>query len=622
MNVKVTVGLVVLLLVGMAVVVIVGDPPPVDVGPEGLWPDFVAADVSEISWSSKEGEIRLRRSPVDVESWELSAGETWVPAELAPVLEVLNELRRVEVLHREPGEVVDAGLRAESGLDLSTQSVNIRLRGQAITLTLGGAALGGESIYAARQDSDDVFVISDDLQETLLDYTVKDLRQRRLFRWSVDDVDRIEIRKGKEPHLVVGRKEDERLFWWATQPFVDYLRYEFEREVVAMILLLEVSEFVADMPDVVALGDAGLVTPVWRVTVRKSRGENIVRTVLLGAPVPEMPGMIYFMVEDQPFLYAGKGDTLLAHLSKDPLTYRDRNLSRLGIRPLGNVRGEYGETVFRLDRREKVWTVTEPEGMAADPISVDDWFASVRRLEILEFLDDPDLDALGLSEPAGRLTFWMPPDPGEDSGDVAVSLHIGHRTEKGVYVRRTSQDGAAFLVGPELLDLLTPGAWQFRAKAVFLYRPRGVGATRVVKKGVAGDYVTKFRDGKWTAEAVADRVNGYVGYLLNLQAARWVGPAAGHGSEYGLGEKPEGSVRITIGSGEDAVEYGLVIGKETNGGRYARAIRDGKPGEAIFVLPSVMEKLVFVTLTKPPEKTAPPEDDKPEDDKPVKEKGK
>jgi len=102
----------------------------------------------------------------------------------------------------------------------------------------------------------------------------------------------------------------------------------------------------------------------------------------------------------------------------------------------------------------------------------------------------------------------MPAKPGQDLGDVVVSLHIGHRTEKGVYVRRTSQEGAAFLVGPELLDLLIPGAWQFRAKGVFRYRPRGVGAMRVVKQGVAGDYVTEFKDGKWTAVEVADRVNG------------------------------------------------------------------------------------------------------------------
>ena len=172
------------------------------------------------------------------------------------------------------------------------------------------------------------------------------------------------------------------------------------------------------------------------------------------------------------------GGELLEQLGKDPGEFRERNLSRLWWRQLGRVRGEYGETVFGLDRRREVWTVTEPEGMTADAASVEDWFTAVRKLEIREFIDDPDLDALGLSEPSGRLTFWLPAEEGEEIGGVALSLHLGRREGDGIYVRRTFQDGTAFLVGPGLLDLITAGAWQFRGKEVFRFRPRGVAATQ------------------------------------------------------------------------------------------------------------------------------------------------
>ena len=80
------------------------------------------------------------------------------------------------------------------------------------------------------------------------------------------------------------------------------------------------------------------------------------------------------------------------------------------------------DVVFRLDKQGGVWSVSEPEGMTADAAAVEAWFETVRGLAIREFVDDPDFAALGLDEPSGRLTFWLPPTPDQDEGDVAVSL--------------------------------------------------------------------------------------------------------------------------------------------------------------------------------------------------------
>ena len=70
-------------------------------------------------------------------------------------------------------------------------------------------------------------------------------------------------------------------------------------------------------------------------------------------------------------------------------------------------------------------------------------------------------------------------DGGQDLGDVVVSLHLGKRTPEGVYVRRASGDGGAFVAPAALVDLIARGAWQFRAKRVFPFRPRDLSPTKI-----------------------------------------------------------------------------------------------------------------------------------------------
>jgi hypothetical protein len=203
----------------------------------------------------------------------------------------------------------------------------------------------------------------------------------------------------------------------------------------------------------------------------------------------------------------------------------------------------------------------------------------------------------------------MPPEEGEEIGEVVVSLHLGRITDKGVYVRRLDRDGVVFLVGPELLELLRPGAWQFRSKEVFRYRPGALRPSRIEKRGIAGDETAEFRDGSWTADAHPDRVDGIIDHMLRLSADRWVGSAPGRESEYGLSE-PEGSVRVTFGDQGPGKTYGVLLGKETRGGRFARAVREGKPGEAVFVIAETDLPLLCAPLPMPDE----PEDGGGEED--------
>ncbi|MEN8150854.1 MAG: DUF4340 domain-containing protein, partial [Planctomycetota bacterium] len=425
MNVKVTIGAVLALLAGMGALILVNDPPPENGGVVGLWPDYAASDVDEISWSSATGSVRVRRVQETAAEWEVQTGGVWVPADPERVEEVLVEIGRTEVLKHVSGDTVDAALREEWGLVNAAQTVNFRLRGEVVKLSFGGAALGRDAVYAGREGSADVFVISDDLQETLLDTPVNELRRRKIFNWRMAEIERVEVRRGEELRFAAARREDNRFFWWAEVPWTGWVADRLERDLLPSILRVEITDFVSDDADIVKLGECGLVDPAWRVTLFRGRGGEESRTLSIGAPVEGQENRVYFRVADRPFVYAGKSRALLKYLEEDPDELRDRNLTRLGWEPLARVRGEIDGAVFELQREQEVWTVVTPEGMSADALAVEDWFTAVRKFEVREFIDDPDLKEMGLEEPSGRLTLWRPAPEGQDLGDVAVSVHLG-----------------------------------------------------------------------------------------------------------------------------------------------------------------------------------------------------
>ena len=125
-------------------------------------------------------------------------------------------------------------------------------------------------------------------------------------------------------------------------------------------------------------------------------------------------------------------------------------------------------------------------------------------------------------------------------------------------------------------------------------------------------------DNPRTIRRVVERIRAFIPDVVVVDDGS---AAEGREAEYGLSADDRQEFWITLKDSDAAAtekEYGLVVGKETEGGRFARAVREGKPEPNVFVLsPAALESLRTPFREKkdaPPPET--PKDETPKDEGP------
>jgi hypothetical protein len=616
MNVKLTIVLL-LVLAGLVVVVLIGDKGPEAVKDEGLlFPKFTAADVRSLLWSSGGIETAVTRVEGSMGEWTVTVAGLEVPADGDGIEEVLNEVGRCNVLRRIPGGEVDAQARIDYGLSPDTKRVRVTMRGEVIEAVLGLPGVMRDTTYARRAGEDDVLLVDNGLAEATADRPPDKVRAKRVLPWSVFDTDRLTVGQGGEMVFSAERPAGDRAVWTASKPYRGFLDPKLmESELLPAILELEASEFAADGVKDEDLPKFGLDAPGFTIMVAKREGGGSVeRRLLVGAGVPEKEGMAYVMEVGRPFVYACVAKKLLDHLSADPAKWRDRNLTRLGWRPVDRIVVKYGDVAFEAERQTTEWNLLAPEKMILDEGAVDDWFARLREMAVDVFIDEPDLDALGLAKPRGEIALYPPktkPAEGEEEkpAEPVVRVLIGNDRDDGpgVYAKLDGTDGA-FRLGSGLVDLLKDGHQGLRKKAV-LGVDVGTKEVTAIRRLAGGETEEmKRKDGVWPEGIRGTVVTSLAKEVLDLTAVRWVGKAEGREEEFGLAGGGRFECRLTVRDRDTAeeIEYGVTVGSETEGGSFARGIREGKPEPDVFVLsPAVLVKLE-APLREPP-KAEPPE---------------
>ncbi|MCU0727924.1 MAG: DUF4340 domain-containing protein [Planctomycetes bacterium] len=620
MNVKLTIVLL-LILAGLTVVVLLGDRGPEVVKDEGLlFPQFVAADVRGLSWSSGGVETAVSRVEGKPDEWTVTVAGLEVPADADEIEEVLSEVGRCNVMRRIPAGEVGVEARADYGLTPETRKVRVTMRGAIVEAVLGVAGVMRDTTYARRSTEDDVLLVDHGLAEAIADRGAEKVRARRILDWSVYDTDRMSVERAGAtdgPILVVERSAAERAIFLATVPYRGFVDPKLmESELLPAVLQLEASEFAADGVKDGDLPKYGLDAPRFVVAVTKREGgQSVERRVLVGADVPEKEGMVYVMESGRPFVYACVGQKLLGHLGADPVKWRDRNLTRLGWKPVDRIVSKYGDVSFEAERMTAEWNLVSPEKMVLDERAVDDWFKVLREMEVEGFIDAPDAAALGLAEPRGEIVLYPPkvkPEEGEEEkpAEPVVRILVGADRDDGPGVYAMLAGAAsAFRVGPALPDLMKDGHQRLRKKAVLGvdFGTKEVTSLRRAKAGETED-LTRV-EGVWPEGVRGAAVTTVAKEVLDLTAVRWVGKAEGHEEEYGVAGGGWLECRVKLRDRDTTVEteYGVVVGAETEGGRFARAIREGRAEPDVFVLsPAVLVKLE--APLREPEKVVPPDE--------------
>lgn len=612
MNRTTTIVLAVLLVLGLGVMILFKEKPADVPVREKLFPGFDLADVSALSFAAGERTTRVRRA---ADGFEVLIAEQWIPAERAEVEEALGELGRTNVESRIPGEGKDL---TQYGLVPGVARLTVVIGGTERAVVFGNPGSARDTIFAQRQGEADVLAIGDLAYETLAGLKAEDLMDKQILDFTGGDVARVVIEKGDEVLFDARRVEGDRALWEATAPFEGLLDVPaIERDLLGALLNLESRKFETVGPEA-DLARYGLAEPRYRVTIEKDRDGERTFELLVGGDVPDEEGLVWVKIADRAVVYATPAPELMLQMEKDSTLRRDANLTRLGYAALGRIEIEWEGGTTALGKTTGGWEIRQPDRRAADATKVEAWLDEVRGLTAQAFLDGPDKEALGLDSPRGRVSFFGPTAGGdahahdhgekpggeepegeehEEAAKPLVVLLVGASAEEGgVYAMREDEPRTAFRAAERLVDLVDGGHFAFLPSEVFPAAPSGE-AVSGIERTVGGASVTATKSGGgWSSPALDPiAISAVTSRLLGLRAIRWEGPA-----DVGEGADPYGfaSPRLTLhvrfqegGGGEaegedsksDAV-YGVIVGKETERGFYARPIRRGTPGEGVFAI--------------------------------------
>ena len=603
---KITLLVLLALAIGAAVAVfLLEENPAAPPSSELLFPELLKEDVSLIAWTvAGTGETTVRRAPERPDDWRVVIEGQEVPGAKVMVEEVLNELKRCRIERRLPPEESNATNRAEWLLDPPAHRIRFVMRDQAFEVRLGKLSLRADSLFAQIGDGGsppEVLVIGSALLDSVKDLTAKDLRSRRIIDWSVTEIQSVTLRGDGETFFSAARDPRDRFLWRASHPFEAYVDPNaMETDLLPGLIGIEAAEFPADNVLDGQLEEYGLHEPRYEAAFT-AKGAATPRTILIGASPEGAEDTFYYMEQGRPFVYLSKRSNVLLKLGEDPHAWRDRNITRLGWNPLGRVALRLGDTAFEMQNEHGEWHLTKPTKALLEQAATEGWLATVKDAEALEFADDPDLSTLGFDEPAGEVTIWKPvPDvhvhgeegeePGDDEEEAEPFLRLvigkGAGDRAGVWVMRAGEPGTAYLAPGEIMDLFAKGHYPLVRPQVFVaLDPSARTASRIVQTVEGRTTDLSAEDGKWPEGVRAAAVTSVVAKLLDLKAVRWVGAGADADEAFGLGDASYLRLRVSLDLGAgDTKEVGVDVGKKTEGGRFARAWRDGEPMPDVFVI--------------------------------------
>ncbi|MDD5200662.1 MAG: DUF4340 domain-containing protein [Terrimicrobiaceae bacterium] len=297
-------------------------------------------------------------------------------------------------------------------------------------LYFGKEAAGDGRIYVRKADSNDVFVVSDDLQR-LAFRNAQEFRDRRLTNLTPDRIDKFAIKRGLgEIALERGGQG-----WQIVRPFRARADDAAVDRLLQELLGLEILDFVADESD--DLSAYGLGEPRAELILDV---EDEARPIALriGADADHAGTkavLAQFTARDSIYHLPAKAWTLL-QLNPDDL--RDRHLLELNLDTVDALRLRDGAKAWTVQRDGEKWN----SGDRAVPArSVEGFVKNLTRVLVSQYLPFTAGNAVktGLDKPAGEIAFdaWLSENtPEMTAGHRAVAtLTIGAREGGNAYVR-------------------------------------------------------------------------------------------------------------------------------------------------------------------------------------------
>ncbi len=400
--------------------------------------DFSATQAARVLISTKDGEMELSKEGDD---WNL----------LRPIKARADAFRVAELITRIVSARVssfvgdDRGDLAAKGLSepMGTISLFTADNKESAVIQLGAkgkdsAADGVFARYAARGS---VYLLPQDFA-AILDTPPNDLRDRHLARINPDIVDRITLRAGSAPRVVLDRCGEN----WSIAGGGEADAAEVTR-LLDLLRTREVRDFVADTAS--DLAKYGLDNPVLRVGLSSYASENVPEAGAGEHPILSISfgktegNTVYLRLEDEPFVVS-VDKSLLNSIPSDPIRWRTLqifNTEPSAITAFSRTKG--GNTLQFVRKHDGSWTSTPPN---TNPVNAQSLVNTLAGLRTVRWLGRTAPE-YGFDKPSATIRF----EAGGKKHDLILGVIIdGMRTA-------TTGDGGSFLVNlPDDSALMLP----------------------------------------------------------------------------------------------------------------------------------------------------------------------
>ncbi len=382
------------------------------------------------------GRAKLVRSgDVGAEEWRLEAPLEFA-ADASFVSHLLSSLSRLEseaVIEDPPQDL------APFGLGEGRRPVRVWTgEGEPTVLYLGGPAPLGSALYVALEGRDEKIFTVAQRDAGALEPRLRDLRDRRLVSFQVDEVKRLRVSEFGSLIALMERvepeQEEENGDWQMVEPGHDRADGKRIRRLLQDLALAQATDFV-DEPG--PLEEYGLDSPELELIVETEQSTQRLR-------IGRVQDQGYVRVNDDSFVYQ-ISDRILLNVPRNPFAYRYKRVLKLDISAVRRIELDFprDSAAHSFVREDSKWVFEDAEAQVKS-LSVEDVLYALEDLQATGVVEgSPDRAALGLDPPRVRVSVfdasgaelgWL------ELGDPELNAGMGARSSANDRIWRVDND--------------------------------------------------------------------------------------------------------------------------------------------------------------------------------------
>jgi len=384
-----------------------------------------SAKIDELRVTSAAGDATTVKK--DAGGWQVTQPVT-AKADEGEIGSLTSALASTEIVR-----VVDENPTSLNDYGLSNPRIEVDIKAAGDKdyrkLLVGGKTPTGGDLYAKRNDEKKVFLIPA-MQETTLNRTTFDLRDKGLLKFDREKVDGIDVAAGGKTITIAKDGGD----WKLTKPVQTKADFGSVEGLVGRLQTAQMKSIAADQASPADLKKFGLEKP--EATVNLNIGSSRA-TLLLGGKASD--NTVYARDASKPAVVTVES-ALLDDVKKDADTYRRKDLFE--FRPFNATHIELsrnGQTIV-LDRvkgqndKPDTWKRVSPSPADVDKEKMDSLLAKLSNMRASSFVESTS--KTGLDKPA--LTVAVKFDEGKKEEKVTFG-----QSGTDVFAARPGEPGAA-----------------------------------------------------------------------------------------------------------------------------------------------------------------------------------